>query len=137
MVDPMSSLVTAFQVSELKAEPLMCTQSWCTGSVVVAGGLSCSEACGILVPQPGMEPASPALQGGFPTAGPSGESQVVFLVTSLSRALVLCHSNCARCYLRRQHVNDTLWSCAVWCCHPYLPCQLIIGYFTVVLRQNA
>ena len=28
-------------------------------------GYSCSTACGILVPWPGMEPASPALQGGF------------------------------------------------------------------------
>ena len=27
--------------------------------------LSCSKACGILVPQPGLEPTSPALQGKF------------------------------------------------------------------------
>ena len=31
------------------------------------GGFSCSEARGSLVPQPGMEPVSPALQGGFLT----------------------------------------------------------------------
>ena len=31
------------------------------------GAFSCSEACGSLVPQPGMEPVSPALQGGFLT----------------------------------------------------------------------
>ena len=27
--------------------------------------LSCPVACGILVPRPGIEPASPALEGGF------------------------------------------------------------------------
>ena len=32
-------------------------------SVVVARGLSCSMACGILVPRPGIEPASTALEG--------------------------------------------------------------------------
>ena len=51
----------------------------CGTHVVVAGGLSCSEACGILAPQPGIEPASPALQGGFLTTGPSGESPQFFL----------------------------------------------------------
>ena len=35
-------------------------------SVVAAHGLySCSEGCGILVPQPGIEPPSPAWQGGL------------------------------------------------------------------------
>ena len=32
-------------------------------------------ACGILIPQPGVEPASHALEGGFLTAGPPGKSQ--------------------------------------------------------------
>ena len=41
-----------------------------TGSVGVACGLGCSMACGILVPQPGIEPKSPALQGGFLTTEP-------------------------------------------------------------------
>ena len=41
-----------------------------TDSVVVAHGLSCSAACGILVRGPGIEPMSPALQGGFLTTGP-------------------------------------------------------------------
>ena len=45
------------------------------GSVVVARGLSCPEACGILVPRPGIEPASPALEGRFLTTGPPGKSQ--------------------------------------------------------------
>ena len=43
-------------------------------SVVAARGLSCPTACGILVPQPGMEPMSPALEGGFFTTGPPGKS---------------------------------------------------------------
>ena len=44
------------------------------GSVVVAHRLSCPGACGILVPRPGIEPASPALEGGFFTTGPPGKS---------------------------------------------------------------
>ena len=41
-----------------------------TGSVVAACGLSCPVACGILVPLPEIEPASPALEGRFLTTGP-------------------------------------------------------------------
>ena len=48
----------------------------CAGSVVAAYGLSCPEACGILVPRPGIEPVSPALEGGFLTTGPPGKSPV-------------------------------------------------------------
>ena len=44
------------------------------GSVVVARGLNCPMACGILVPRPGIKPASPALEGGFLTTGPPGKS---------------------------------------------------------------
>ena len=40
------------------------------GSVVAACELSCSAACGILVPLPGIEPMPPALEGGFLTTGP-------------------------------------------------------------------
>ena len=36
-----------------------------TGSVAVARGFSHPEACGILVPPPGIKPVSPALQGRF------------------------------------------------------------------------
>ena len=43
-------------------------------SLVVSCGLTLSSACGILVPWPGMEPASPALQGGFLTTGLPGQS---------------------------------------------------------------
>ena len=46
------------------------------GSVVVACRLSCFMTCGILLPQPGIEPTFPALQGGFLTTGPPGKSPV-------------------------------------------------------------
>ena len=36
------------------------------------GEISCSMACGLLVPQPRVEPASPTLQGGFLTTGSPG-----------------------------------------------------------------
>ena len=49
--------------------------SECTGSVAAARGLGCHTACGILVPQPGIEPVSPALEGRFLTTGPLGKSQ--------------------------------------------------------------
>ena len=39
-------------------------------SLVAALGLSCPMARGISVPQPGIEPLSPALEGRFLTAGP-------------------------------------------------------------------
>ena len=46
----------------------------CGSSVVVAHGLSCPMACGILVPRLGIEPMSPALAGKFLTTGPPGKS---------------------------------------------------------------
>ena len=49
------------------------------GSVVVASGLSCPEACGISVPPPELKPMSPVLDGGFLPTGPLGKS----LLTSI------------------------------------------------------
>ena len=43
-------------------------------SLVVAHRLSCPAACGILIPQPGIEPMSPALEGRFLTSGPPRKS---------------------------------------------------------------
>ena len=51
-----------------------CTPVVAWGSVVEACGLRCSEACGILVPRPRIEPESPALEGRFLITGPPGES---------------------------------------------------------------
>ena len=59
-----------------------------TSSVVVARRLSCPVACGILVPRPGIEPASLALEGGFSTTGPPAKSQEYFFC--ISQALLLC-----------------------------------------------
>ena len=47
---------------------------WLPWVLVVAHKLSCSATHGILFPRPGMEPVSPALQGGFLTTGPPGRS---------------------------------------------------------------
>ena len=53
----------------------------CVGSVVVVHRLSRLTACRILVPQPGIEPTSPALEGGFFTSGPPGKSPFYILET--------------------------------------------------------
>ena len=45
-----------------------------TDPLVGVHGLSCSMACGILDPQPGIEPASAALQSGFLISGPPRKS---------------------------------------------------------------
>ena len=42
------------------------------GSVVAEPGLSYPAACGVLGPQPGSKPASPALEGRFLTTGSQG-----------------------------------------------------------------
>ena len=47
------------------------------GSVAVVCGHSCSVVCGILVPQPRMEPVSIALQGKSLTVGPQGKSLIL------------------------------------------------------------
>ena len=43
-------------------------------SAVLVHGLRCPEVCVVLVPGPGIEPMSPALEGGFLTTGPPGKS---------------------------------------------------------------
>ena len=45
-------------------------------SIVAAPGFSCSKACEILIPQPGIELMFPALQGRFLTSGPPGKSLI-------------------------------------------------------------
>ena len=51
-------------------------------SLVVAHRHSCLEACGILVPQLGIKPTSPELEGGFLTTGPPGKSLSQFFFLS-------------------------------------------------------
>ena len=49
-------------------------------SFAVPHGLSCSSACGILVPQPGIEFTCSALDGKFLTTGPPGKSLFTILL---------------------------------------------------------
>ena len=67
---PPSPLVS-YMIFFLAALGLCCdTRTFLT----VACGLSCSPACGILVPQPGIKPPSPVLEDRFLTTGPPGKS---------------------------------------------------------------
>ena len=50
---------------------------------IFVGVPSCSTACGILVPQPGTEPASPTSQGRFLTTGPPGKSLNACVLTEV------------------------------------------------------
>ena len=75
----------------------------CYGSQVVALGLSCPMACGILVPLPGIESVSPALAGGFITAGPPGKSLLPFLrlcLLALPRSMPHLSWHLRLCFLK-------------------------------------
>ena len=71
---------------------------WCAGSVVVARGLSCPTLCGILVPWPGIKPASPALEGGFFTTEQPGKSQNLLKILNLTTRLVYI---CLPCFQKQ------------------------------------
>ena len=58
-----------------------------SGSLVVVHGLSWPMVRRILVPQPGIKPASPALEGRFFTTEPPGKSLSVSYEDNLSLAL--------------------------------------------------
>ena len=51
---------------------------------VLGFGLLAVEACGILVPQPGIHPMAPALEGKILTTGLLGKSWCSFLIDELS-----------------------------------------------------
>ena len=70
---------------------------WHVGSVVVVCGLSCPDACRILVPRPGTELVFPALQGRLLTTGPPGKSLIIVLICI---SLTISHEEifpCAYC----------------------------------------
>ena len=75
------------------------------GSVVVAHGLSCPAACGILVPPPEIEPMSPALEGRSSTIGPSGKSPICGFYVSKSKCVLFVEMK------RRKHTRffKVLW----------------------------
>ena len=60
-------------------------------SVVALLGLSCSAACGILVPRPRIRPTFPALQGRFLTTETPRESRGVCIMLLLCHHQVLCY----------------------------------------------
>ena len=67
-------------------------QLQCAGSVVVAHKLSCLVVCGILVPQPGTEPAPSVLEGGFLiTELPPKSPALAFLCCSLQGVFFLSY----------------------------------------------
>ena len=76
-----------------------------TSSVVVAHGLSCPVACGILIPWPGIEPTSPALQGRLFITGPPGKSLHVVLISTY-KLRILC--------LLRELTSSLLYSPALY-----------------------
>ena len=51
---------------------------WVIDPLVVVHGLSCSTACVILIPPPGIKPMSSAWQGRFLTTEPPGKIPNVF-----------------------------------------------------------
>ena len=53
-----------------------CVPVECVCSVVAVCALHCPTACGILVPQSGIKPISPALEGRFLIIGPPGTSSL-------------------------------------------------------------
>ena len=71
----MESFAAADRLSscEVQAQQLGGAGSKARGFSRCGKGLSCSMACGILVPEPGFEVVSFALQGGLLTAEPPGK----------------------------------------------------------------
>ena len=62
----------------------------------MACGLICPAACEVLVPPPGIEPESPALEGGFFTTGPPGKSQGI--VSLRHNSFVVMGENVLLCW---------------------------------------
>ena len=60
---------------------------WGMDSLIAARRLHCSGACGILVPQPGIEPTPAALQERASPAGPPGKSSPDILIKKLSHEI--------------------------------------------------
>ena len=72
-------------------------------SLAAAWGFSCPAACGILVPQLRIKPASPALEGRFLTNGPPGKSLSFYFKNS-----------------QIVHINACVWNLERWHWWTYL-----------------
>ena len=59
---------------DMHTSPVVASGLWSifAGTIITARRFSCSSVCGILVPQPGIEPTFLAVQGIFLTTGPPG-----------------------------------------------------------------
>ena len=85
---------------------------WCVGSVVVACGLSCSAACGILVPLPGIKPMSLALKGGLLNTRPPGKSWILFEGISFGGVRKLLHTASTCVHACMLSCFSRIWLCA-------------------------
>ena len=91
-------------------------------SLVVVHRLSCPMACGTLVPQPGMEPVSSALEGGFLTTGPPGKSLYnTFRLHSLLATSALFLPGHHRCPSPSSICNELLTGFPVSALGPTIP----------------
>ena len=90
---------------------------WCVGLVVVGLRCSCSEACGILVPWPGIKPMPPALQDTFLATSPPGESPLSkFNVLFIA---LFCHSVFSKLFIdvisaKIQHFKVRSYRITLW-----------------------
>ena len=92
------SLGVACGVFTASRRILCCSRAW---------RLSCSEAGGIFVPQPGIKPMSPALQGRFLTTGPPGKS--LLLLQLLRSRPVLVNRDCLNPVIRCSQPLSSSW----------------------------
>ena len=81
------------------------------GSVIAGSRFSCSKACGILVPRPGIKTMSPALQGGVLSTGPPRKSLSVDSFPLLSTTVLLseCYPLSSSPFLLRLHWHELMW----------------------------
>ena len=79
-----------YLLSSLCIPFLFITYLWPQGLFIAACGLSCPVAYEILVPRPGIEPTSPALEGGFLTTQLPGNPPSVQFSSVTQLCLTLC-----------------------------------------------
>ena len=116
---------------------------WLMSSVVTACRFSCSVACGILVPQPEIEPMSPELQGRFLTTGPPGKS---LLLTYFNKSNICVQVSKCKLHFKNTHRNEhglmLVWFCLTRketkCLSPEVrfgggKCRLFSGITSVLL----
>ena len=109
---------------------------WLIVIVVVMHWRGCPAACGTWVPQPGIKPASPALQGGFLTIGPAGRSPRAHLL-SLPDFSTNCDSPSVRDY--QLAVGRASWTnlfTLLWIQTTSKACQLHLSYTDCVFPST-